>query len=392
MFKLFKKKKSKISLAILYVMAFFLALATALPAYIQSSYIESFVGLSAVNWFFIAANAVSIIVTLFFPRLIKRIGNYFTTGFIAILFFSALVGLGTSTNPCLIFFFFIVMQVAANLILINMDIFVENFSQDSSTGQTRAIYFTIINIAWILSPNISANLINLSGYYGVFLFSACLLIPFLLIQLLSGSKINGHFDYKKASIKKIIKEMYKNRDLRSIFWLSMLLNVFYNTAVVFIPIYLNRVIGFSWAELGIIFSIMLLPFVLVEIPAGIISDKYLGEKEIFYVGYLLIIAILLIASVSTSHSLWFWAIVLFISRIGAALVETMRESYFFKKVNAKEVDKINVFRTAIPFGYLVGSTISLITLAFLPITYIFIFTAIFMCSAFYFLAKLKDTK
>lgn len=391
MFKLFTKKKSKISLVILYIMAFFLALASALPAYIQSSYIESFVGLSAVNWFFIAANVVSIIMTLFFPRLIKKIGNYFTTGFIAVLFISALIGLGTSHNPYLIFLFFIIMQVTANLILINMDIFVENFSKDSSTGQTRTIYFTIINLAWMLSPNLSAWLINLSGYYGVFLFSACLLIPFLLIQLIAGSKINGHFDYKKTSIRKTIKEMYKNRDLRSIFWLSMLLNVFYNTAVVFIPIYLNRVIGFSWTELGIVFSIMLVPFLLVEIPAGIISDKYLGEKEMFCVGYFLIIITLLL-STSTSCNLWFWAILLFIGRIGAALVEAMRESYFFKKVNAKEIDKINVFRTAIPFGYLIGSVLSLITLAFLPIPYIFIFTALFMCSALYFLIKIKDTK
>lgn len=391
MLKLFVKRKSKISLVILYIMTFFLALASALPAYFQSSYIEGFVGLSAVNWFFIAANVVSIVMTLFFPRLIKKIGNYFTTGFVAILFISALIGLGTSHNPGLIFLFFIIMQVTANLIFINMDIFVENFSENSSTGQTRTIYFTIINLAWILSPNLSAWLINLSGYYGVFLFSACLLIPFLLIQLVAGSKINGHFDYKKASIKKTIKEMYKSRDLRSIFWLSMLLNVFYNTAVVFIPIYLNRVIGFSWTELGVVFSIMLVPFLLVEIPAGIISDKYLGEKEMFCVGYILIIATLLL-STSTSCNLWFWAILLFVGRIGAALVESMRESYFFKKVNAKEVDKINVFRTAIPFGYLIGSVLSLITLVFLPITYIFIFTAIFMCSAFYFLIKIRDTK
>lgn len=391
MLKLFKKKKSKAGLSILYIMVFFLALASALPAYIQSSYIEGFVGLSAVNWFFITANGISIIMTLFFPRLIKKIGNYFTTGFVAVLFILALIGLGSAHNPALIFLFFIIMQVAANLIFINMDIFVENFSKDSSTGQTRTIYFTIINLAWVFSPNISAWLINLSGYYGVFLFSACLLIPFLLIQLIAGSKINGHFDYKKTSIRKTIKEMYKNRDLRSIFWLSMLLNVFYNTVVVFIPIYLNRIIGFSWTELGVVFSIMLVPFLLVEIPAGIISDKYLGEKEMFSVGYFLIIVTLLL-STSASRNLWFWAILLFVGRIGAALVEAMRESYFFKKVSAKDIDKINIFRTAIPFGYLVGSTLSLITLAFLPITYIFIFTALFMCSSIYFLVKLKDTK
>jgi len=273
-----------------------------------------------------------------------------------------------------------------------MDIFVENFSKDSSTGQTRTIYFTIINFAWMISPNLSAWLMGLSDYYGVFLTSAGLLIPFLLILFIAGNKINGHFDYKKTSIKKTARDMYRNRNLRSVFWLAMLLNVFYNTATVFVPIYLNRVIGFSWTELGLIFSLMLIPFLIVEIPAGIISDRYLGEKEMFYTGFLIIITCLIIFFTTTSHNLWFWAGLLFASRVGAALVEAMRESYFFKKVNAKEVDKINIFRTAIPFGNLIGSILALITLLFLPISYIFLVAALFMCSSFFFLPIIKDTK
>ena len=373
-------------------MTFFLALASALPAYVQSSYIESFVGLSAVNWFFITANLVSIIMTLVFPSLIKKIGNYLTTGFIVSLFIISLIGLGVVNTPYLIFLFFIIMQVTANLILINMDIFIENFSKDSSTGETRTIYFTIINLAWILSPSLSAWLINLSGYYGVFLASAILLIPFLLILFVSQHRINGHFDYKKTSVKKTIIAMSKDSNLKNIFWLAMLLNVFYNATTVFIPIYLNRVIGFSWTELGLIFSLMLIPFLIVEIPAGIISDKYLGEKEMFYVGYLIMILCLVLFFTTTSHNLWFWAGLLFASRVGAALVEAMRESYFFKKVNAGDINKINIFRIAIPLGYIIGSIISLITLVFLPISYIFPITAIFICSAFFSLFFIKDTK
>jgi len=392
MLKKFFQKKSNIGLLILYGMTFFLALASALPAYVQSSYIESFVGLSAVNWFFITANLVSIIMTLVFPSLIKKIGNYLTTGFIVSLFIISLIGLGVVNTPYLIFLFFIIMQVTANLILINMDIFIENFSKDSSTGETRTIYFTIINLAWILSPSLSAWLINLSGYYGVFLASAILLIPFLLILFVSQHRINGHFDYKKTSVKKTIIAMSKDSNLKNIFWLAMLLNVFYNATTVFIPIYLNRVIGFSWTELGLIFSLMLIPFLIVEIPAGIISDKYLGEKEMFYVGYLIMILCLVLFFTTTSHNLWFWAGLLFASRVGAALVEAMRESYFFKKVNAGDINKINIFRIAIPLGYIIGSIISLITLVFLPISYIFPITAIFICSAFFSLFFIKDTK
>jgi len=171
-----------------------------------------------------------------------------------------------------------------------------------------------------------------------------------------------------------------------------LLNVFFNAVVIYIPIYLNRTLGFNWTELGLIFSIMLIPFLFVEIPAGFIADKYIGETEMFGVGYVIMIICLCIFAVSTSTNLWFWAAILFISRIGAALVEAMRESYFFKNVSNKDVDKINLFRTAIPFGYLIGSLISVVILIFLPIPYIFLATAIFICSAFPFLLTIKDTK
>jgi len=391
MFNLFFSRKPKASLLVLYVMAFFLALASALPAYIQSSFLESYVGISAVNWFFIAANLTTIVAILFFSHIIKKLGNYLTTGIISLLFLASLIGLGISTQPILIFVFFILMQIATNLVLINMDIFVKSFSSVSSTGRIRTIYFTVINFAWIVSPIVSAWLINLNGYAGAFLGSAVLLIPFLFIFLINGKKIDGHQNYKTSFIKSL-KEMYKNHNLRGAFWLAMLLNVFFNAAVVFIPIYLNRVLGFSWTDLGLIFSIMLIPFLFVEIPAGFLADKYIGEKEMFGVGYVIIIICLCLFAVSTSTNLWFWAALLFISRIGAALVEAMRESYFFKNVKNEDVDKINLFRTAIPFGYLIGSLLSVIVLLFLPINYIFLVTAIFICSAFPFLAIIKDTK
>jgi len=392
MFNLLFWKKPKNNLNILFVMAFFLALAGALPAYIQSSYLETFVGLSAVNWFFIIANSISILAILFFPRLIKKLGNYLTTGFVSLLFLASLLGMGLTTNIFLIFLFFITLQISINLIWINMDIFVENFSNNSTTGQTRTIYFTVINLAWIISPSLAAWIIDLQGYAGSFLMSALLIIPFIIIFLLKAKKIKSSITYSHSSFTKSLKEMYQNHNLRGIFWLAMLLNVFFNATTVFIPIYLNRVVGFTWVELGLMFSIMLLPFLFIEIPAGIIADKYLGEKEMLALGYLIMIICLCLFFTSNSVNFWFWTALLFVSRIGAALVEAMRESYFFKNVCAKDVEKINIFRTTIPIGYLFGSLLSLVVLIFLPMSYIFPITAIILCSAFPFLAIIKDTR
>lgn len=385
-------KKPQANLIVLYFMAFFLALAGALPMYIQSSHLSKFFGLSAIAWFFVIANLIAVLAILFFPKIIKKFGNYRTTWIVTLLFIISFTGLGLSTDPVMILLFFVLMHLTFNLIWINMDVFIENFSSNASTGKTRTIYFTVINFAWILSPSLSAKFIDGDNYFNVFLAAAIFIIPFLLIFLFYAQKIKDKISYKSTTISKTIKKMYKDHNLRGIFWLAMLLNVFFNATTVFIPIYLNKVIGFSWSELGIMFSIMLIPFILVEIPAGIIADKYLGEKELLYLGYSILIICLCLFFSSSSTSFWFWTSLLFISRIGAALVEAMRETYFFKKVCAKDVDKINIFRTAIPFGYLFSSLLSLIILIFLPINYIFIITALLMCSAFPFLMTIKDTK
>lgn len=373
-------------------MTFFLSLAGSLPAYIQSSYLEKWIGLSAVTWFFLIANLTSLFCMLLFPRFIKKIGNYLSTGIISIIFFTGLAGLSFGTQPFSLFIFFILMHLAINLIWINMDIFVENFSKNCSTGKTRTIYFTIINLAWIISPSLSAFLISKGDYPLVFLVSALAIIPFLAILASNEKLIKDKISYRKTSIKKELKQIFKDKDLRGVTFLSLLLNIFFNMAVVFIPIYLHQHLGFTWQQLGWMFSLMLIPFILIEIPAGIIADKYLGEKEFFYLGFTLLISCLCLFSVIDSRNPFLWAFILFLSRVGAALIEAMRETYFFKKVSAKDVEKINIFRATTPFGHLLGSILGLLILMALPLSYIFFITGVILLSSFYFLHLMKDTR
>ena len=58
--------------------------------------------------------------------------------------------------------------------------------------------------------------------------------------------------------------------------------------VIYTPIYLHEHIGLPWSDIGIIFTIMLLPFVLFEFPAGKLADGKWGEKEPPIIGIILI--------------------------------------------------------------------------------------------------------
>ena len=70
----------------------------------------------------------------------------------------------------------------------------------------------------------------------------------------------------------------------------------------------------------------------------------------------------------------------------------MRETYFFKIVNATEVGYINVFRIANPLGYVVGPILAIIIISFWPLNYLFLVLAILMFLGLGFVATLKDTK
>ncbi len=396
--KVVKEKKpinkinKKTSRIIIYIISFFVALSSAIPAYVNSSFIEKFTNASMAGWFFVVANTAAFVAMLYFPKVIRKINNLMSVKIMMLIDLASLIALMLSHNIILLFIAFVLMWVSSQLIFNNLDIFVESFTKDSSTGKIRAVFFTFMNFGWIISPLVAAKLIVADYYSLVYLVAAAFILLSYFIIIFNKKRIFKPTIYDKVSIKKTISDFWHNQSLKGIYFSSFFLNLFYNSAVVFIPIYLHNTIGFNWTTLGIMFSIMLIPFVLVEIPAGIIADKYLGEKEIMNIGFVILIISLLLFFFVKSTSPFVWGTILFFSRIGAALIESMREARFFKIVDAKNVSYINFLRTSNSLGYLVGSGLSVLLLCFYDIQYSFLFLAVLFLYSFYFVCIIKDSK
>lgn len=388
--KLNNYKKSAANLKILYLLGLILALATAIPVYIQSNFIGQFVSLTQVGLFFVVSNLITVFAIIFFPGFIKKLSNYFLTKIVLAIYGASLLALSIADSAWAVFTSFIFFNISSNLIWINMDVFVEGFSSDAKTGRIRTIYFTFINIGWILGPLLSSYLIKENDYSWPFVLAALILIPFCLIFIQHSRGLQDKIKYHKINIRRTLTNIWHNRNLRGVFSLSLLLNIFFNSAVVFIPIYLHHNLGIGWDKLGLIFAFMLLPFVLFEIPAGIIADKKLCEKEIFMIGFSILIISLLSFFWVKSTSVIIWALLLFFSRIGASLIEAMRESYFFKIVDVKDVEYIDFFRITTPLGYIIGSILGMIVFSFCSLENLFLVVAIIMFSSFYFLRLMKN--
>ncbi|MFA7365333.1 MAG: MFS transporter, partial [Patescibacteria group bacterium] len=376
-----------------YLAGFMLAISTAFPAYINSNFIETFVATKYVGLFFVAANVITFFAMLFFPSIIRKFSNIISAKVMMLINIVSLMALMVSPSPVILLIFFVLMWASSNLLWINMDIFVESFTENESTGKTRAIFFTFMNLGWILSPMFASMLVISPDYYNlVYLAAAFLILVYYFVVVSNEKKVSVAVEYDKLNIIQTVTDFWKNLNLRGVYFVSFFLNLFFSSAVVFIPIYLHNAIGFGWSTLGIMFSIMLIPFVLIEIPAGIIADKYLGEKEMTYAGLAIILVSLLLFFFTKSTSPLVWGSILFLSRIGAALIEAMRESRFFKIVDAENVSHINFLRTSYPLGYLVGSGLGVFILSFYDIQYLFLFLAVLFLFSFYFVFIIKDSK
>jgi len=388
-----RKKSFKVrpQLIILYIMGLIMALSVALPAYVHSNFLNQFVSLKTVSLFFIIANIITSFFILSFPKILKRFGNRSTFKAIIVIFAFSLFLFSTANSAIGGLISLICFTVSFNLAFIKLDLFIEKFSRNKDTGKIRTIYLTFYNLGWVFAPSISSYLIKTNSYGFVYWLAGALLIPAFIIFLFYSPQLKSSIKYERVNLFKVMKKMWQNNNLRGIFIIALILQLFYTTAVVYVPLYLHQNLGMSWQTLGPIFSIMLLPFLLFELPAGILADKYFGEKEIMTIGLLILTLSLFLFFYIDVTTTWIWAIVLFFSRTGAALVEAMRESYFFKLVNAKDIGPINIFRLTGPLAYIIGPLLAILVISFLPINYLFFFFAFVTASGAIIALSLKDS-
>ena len=84
-------------------------------------------------------------------------------------------------------------------------------------------------------------------------------------------------------------------------------------------------------------------------------------------------------------------VILFISRVGASLVETMTETYFFKHVKADDTGLLSIFRLSRPAGNIFGITVGVLTLNFFSYEIMFFALAVLVFLGLRESLSLEDT-
>lgn len=377
-----------------YAAGFCLSLSTAVGAYIHSSFIAQFVGEQRVGLIYALAAAGSLVASWQILRRLRRWGNVRALMILGTGNFLALAGAVWFSASAAGVWLVAIHLVLAFLTAINLDVYLEELSDDRTTGRIRGVFLTANNLAWLGSPLLASQLTSQLGFGAVFLVAALALLPFLFIvtrRLRSVVAPTEAHLHPLAGLKRVLEP--DNRDLRLILSIDFLLSFFYAVMIIYMPIYLHAHIGLDWPQIGLIFTVMLIPFVILDFPLGRIADTWLGEKELLSLGLVLMsLACILIPLFHPHSGLVAWALILLLSRIGAATVEVMKETYLFKHIDGRDANIVFISRNMYPAAYMLAPIIASGFLLFFDLRHLWLALGLVLLFGLPVSLKLRDTK
>ncbi len=345
-----------------------------------------------IGWFFVIAYSATILGLILSPYAMHKYGNRRVALVALACAALSLIAIPLAT-PVGALVAFVINTVCSLVLYTSLDIFIEQTTKhEHDTGMLRGVFYTASNLAFVIVPGFAALLVTLHGYTGLYTFGSFALLLCLVIVYF-GLRHIPEARYHPLAIPALIHTLKKKRDVRHIFIVQALLRMFSALMVVYMPVYLTVHLGFSLAEMGFMFSIAMIPFILIQLPLGFLADTRFGEKEFLFAGLLIMGLSTLAIPFITLHTFWIWTALLFVTRIGAASVEIMSDVYFFKHMKGADAGIVSAFRILFPLSYVVTPLIVGVLLLVTDIEVLFgILGAMIIVIGLPFTLLLKDTR
>ncbi|MCX6754671.1 MAG: MFS transporter [Candidatus Nomurabacteria bacterium] len=373
----------------MYILSFLFTLHIAISAYVNSTFLSNIVSEKWVGILYTLASLATLLLLSKSANILKYFGNKRLTLWLLLVNMFSLFGMIISNNPYIISAAFIAFVSTNTQILFCIDIFIEHFGDKSTVGKNRGLYLTVINLAWVTSPLITAFLITKEGGYQTIYTLAFAMTVIMTLGLIFSVKKFDDKSYQKTPFLETYRFLKTNPHMLAITTINFILQFFYSWMIVYTPIYLYQHIGLGWSQIGIIFTIMLSPFVIFGLPIGILVDKYhIRKRTLLYIGFIIISASTFLISTTTIKSVLVWSAILFMTRVGASIIETTSEIYFFTHVKEEETYLLSVFRDMTPVAYIIAPLISTLIFIYLPFKSLFIILSIILLAGLYYIPKL----
>ena len=390
----FSTRHNPIRFWFVYLISIVFTFQNLLVAYSSSTYIGQFVKSEQIGILFSLGAFSSIIIFFLLPTILKKYGNVFTTIGLMLITITTLGLVGTAVNFSITVISFVLFLTISPIIYLNIDIFSETLigKNDVGTGGKRGLALSLMSAAAVFSTISMGWLVGDNSNLSVLFYTSMLVGIFFIAIIVFAFRHFYDPIYRQIQFISLIKDSWNNSDIKTVFTAHFLLQLFFSWTIIYIPLFLATEVGFSWQDIGYIISVGLFAYVLFEYPIGIMADRYIGEKEMMAVGFLVLTLATASISFATSMGIVGWMILMFMSRAGASLVEATTESYFFKKVHGEDANLMSLFRLLRPLANLAGALLGSVCLLFLPFNLIFLCLAFFMVGGIFITTYLHDTK
>ena len=334
---------------------FFFAIFSTLVTLILLPYLSLFMP-AAYTGFVLAGSAVATVSVFFFlPQIVERYGAQQFALALALIEMAVLLMLAAAPGVVTSILLIAVTVAVQPFLSYGFDLLLEaTVAGNNTVGRTRALFRTAWNIAMLAAPLLLGALLVDSDSYGrIFIVAAAMLAP--IVIFFTANRLPQGPAPKFAHMWGTFLHIVHNRDLAAVTFGNLLLYLFYVWMPLYTPVYLHDVLGIPWSSLGWIFAIMLIPYVVVEYPAGWIADRYLGDKELMLAGFLIAGGgLAALALLTPATPLLVILAILTGSRVGAALIEAMVEAHFFRRVSKRDINSVSVFRGVWPASYFIA--------------------------------------
>jgi MFS family permease len=368
------EKLNKHKIFLVNIISLFMSFTGGLLIYTTSAYFKNIFNYANVGWLFLIANLLLLLALLNIHKIARAIGQEILFQLLLITkisIFTALTLTSSNISGAIFLTIFIVVEALSWVVL---KMILENNATDKETGQIYGFNLMLINIGLILAPIIAAAVLSTTGFTGIFYLSIFLNLCIFMIAffILRQSPIQT---LPSTQYSKLFAKLKTRPDIQKIYSISFSLEFFFAIMVIYTPLYLLDN-NFTWQQIGLLFSIMLIPLVLIPYPIGLLADKKLNEKNLLFTAFIIIIFSSLFLYFSENLTMTILMIALFISRIGASLINILRLSYFYKRIDRNDIGMISIFYTARPLAFIIAPALAGITLLFFPLNSIFILLAL----------------
>ena len=267
-----------------------------------------------------------------------------------------------------------IISIVVSLRINSYGIIVIDKSKKQKLAKNEGLIYTFMNLSWLIGPLIAGFLSSKYGVKSVFLISA--LFIFISLFLFHIFRIrNNQTPKRKDHILKATIDFFKNKNRVGCYFLSGAINFWWALIYVYIPILIIES-GFDAKIVGYFLFGIVIPLILFTYSFGKLAGK-IGFKKIFFIGYS-ILGIAAIISFFLSN-LFLILGVLILASVGAAMVESTSEAYFFDIISKNQRDKYyGIYNTSIEVNHGIASFLGAVILFFFSFKYLFLLYAVAM--------------